>query len=112
MIFDDLIGKPYKENGRGPDGYDCYGLVEIVSRRLGIDLPAFGLLCLEAMKHRFIKVSKPEAGDIVFVPPGHVGIMENKNTMLQVMDRHPVHRMRINHPWIKDRIEGFYRYAG
>jgi len=32
--------------------------------------------------------------------------------MLQVVNRHPVHRMKINHPWVKNRIEGFYRYAG
>jgi len=110
-MFDDLIGKPYKENGRGPDGYDCYGLVEEISHRLGIDLPSFGFLCTEAMRYKFIKVLKPEAGDIVFIPSDHVAIMENKNTMLQVMVRHPVHRMRISHPWVKDRIEGFYRYA-
>ena len=111
-MFDDLIGKPYKENGRGPECYDCYGLVEEISHRLGIDLPSFGFLCTEAMRYKFIKVLKPEAGDIVFIPSDHVAIMENHNTMLQVMDRHPVHRMKISHPWVRDRIEGFYRYAG
>ena len=111
MMFNDLIGKLYKENGCGPNSYDCYGLVEVVCHRLEIDLPSFGFLYSEAMKHKFIKVLKPEAGDIVFIPPEHVGVMEDHNTMLQVMDRHPVHRMKINHPWVKDRIEGFYRYA-
>lgn len=111
-MFEDLIGQLYEKNGRGPNGYDCYGLVETVCHRLSIDLPSFKSLCEQSMRHRFIKVSKPQAGDIVFIPPGHVGIMENKNTMLQVMDRHPVHRMKINHPWVKDRIEGIYRYAG
>lgn len=31
----DLIGRPYIENGRGPDGYDCYGLAIEVEKRLG-----------------------------------------------------------------------------
>ena len=106
--MNDLIGKPYKENGRGPDGYDCYGLILTVCHRLGIDLPDRQ----ELLKLPFKKVDIKQAGDIVFIPPNHVAVMENKNTMLQVMDRHPVHRMKITHPWVKERIEGFYRYAG
>jgi len=31
----DLIGVPYIDNGRGPDGYDCYGLAIEVEKRLG-----------------------------------------------------------------------------
>lgn len=31
----DLIGLPYVENGRGPDGFDCYGLAIEVEKRLG-----------------------------------------------------------------------------
>lgn len=34
----DLIGLPYFDNGRGPDGYDCYGLAIEVERRLGKEL--------------------------------------------------------------------------
>ncbi|MBQ0111956.1 MAG: C40 family peptidase [Bacteroidales bacterium] len=33
--IDDLVGKPYKKNGRGPDGYDCYGLAIEVEKRFG-----------------------------------------------------------------------------
>lgn len=32
---DDLIGKAWEKNGRGPETYDCYGLVEEVERRFG-----------------------------------------------------------------------------
>ena len=31
----DLIGLPYCDNGRGPDGFDCYGLAIEVEKRLG-----------------------------------------------------------------------------
>lgn len=34
----DLIGKPFVSGGRGPQGYDCWGLVMEVFRRYGITL--------------------------------------------------------------------------
>ena len=39
MIIDvtDLVGKPFLHCGRGPDAYDCFGLVLEVLRRVGID---------------------------------------------------------------------------
>lgn len=33
--IDDLIGLPYITNGRGPNGYDCYGLAIEVEKRFG-----------------------------------------------------------------------------
>ena len=38
MDIDDLIGLPYREHGRGNGGYDCYGIVIEVERRLGHEL--------------------------------------------------------------------------
>lgn len=37
----DLLGKRYVLHGRGPDGYDCYGLVMEVEKRYGNMLPDF-----------------------------------------------------------------------
>lgn len=34
-MIQDLIGKKYLRNGRGPDAYDCYGLVIEIARRMG-----------------------------------------------------------------------------
>ncbi len=31
----DLLGLPYRDHGRGPDAYDCYGLAMEVERRMG-----------------------------------------------------------------------------
>lgn len=34
-LYDDLIGKPYKEGARGPEAYDCWGVVMAIYHRLG-----------------------------------------------------------------------------
>jgi len=36
---DDLLAKPYQRGARGPDGYDCWGVVIEVGKRMGIDFP-------------------------------------------------------------------------
>jgi cell wall-associated NlpC family hydrolase len=35
-LWRDLIGVPFRANGRGPDAYDCYGLLLEIYRRRGI----------------------------------------------------------------------------
>lgn len=37
--LNDLIGRPFVRGGRGPDGFDCWGLVLEVRRRLRLPLP-------------------------------------------------------------------------
>lgn len=37
----DLLGTPFQRGGRGPDTYDCYGLVCEMYRRRGIVVPDF-----------------------------------------------------------------------
>lgn len=37
----DLLGKPYERGGRGPDVYDCYGLVKELFERAGNGVPDF-----------------------------------------------------------------------
>lgn len=40
MTLDDFVGLPYREGARGPDEYDCYGLVAAVFRAVrGVELP-------------------------------------------------------------------------
>jgi hypothetical protein len=37
--YDDLIGIPYKPHGRDESGLDCFGLILVISKRLGKPLP-------------------------------------------------------------------------
>lgn len=40
-LYADLIGKPYREDARGPEAYDCLGLAIELQRRQGRDVPNF-----------------------------------------------------------------------
>lgn len=38
-ILSGLIGKPFVINARGPEAYDCWGIVTHVLKELGIEIP-------------------------------------------------------------------------
>lgn len=40
-VFDDLLGLPFADGGRGPDTFDCWGLVVEVYKRYGVQLPNY-----------------------------------------------------------------------
>ena len=114
-MFDDLIGKPYIENGRGPNGYDCWGVVMEIGRRIGVKLPEVDVIG----QQRFFKINKSETrgGDIVLIDAAngrHTGAMINRKKLMTVesTSKRGVHIINIEHPWIKSRIIGIYRYAG
>lgn len=40
MTLDNFIGLPYREGARGPDAFDCYGLVAAIFKAMrGVELP-------------------------------------------------------------------------
>jgi cell wall-associated NlpC family hydrolase len=41
----DLIGKEFKDGGRGPEQFDCWGLVSEVFYRFGIEIPDYKISC-------------------------------------------------------------------
>lgn len=49
-MFDDLIGLPFVDGGRGPNQYDCWGLVREVYRRYGVNLPDYPISAMDAVK--------------------------------------------------------------
>jgi cell wall-associated NlpC family hydrolase len=83
----DLLGLPFERGARGPDSYDCYGLVREMFRRAGIDVPDFAspgtieeieeLISDEARKWRRVPIGTPGAV-LTFRVEGlgaHVGYM-------------------------------------
>lgn len=75
MDAGDLIGKPYINHGRGPDGYDCYGLVLEVERRMGTVMPDFEYTDIQGMveltsekllsEGRAVEVGDPVPGALI-----------------------------------------------
>lgn len=41
LYYDDLIGKTFKWGGRGPEQYDCGGLMLVIYGRLGKKIPFY-----------------------------------------------------------------------
>lgn len=58
--FDDLLGRPFADGGRGPDTYDCWGLVREVYRRYGASLPDYPVSAMDAV--RIARQMEQEAG--------------------------------------------------
>jgi cell wall-associated NlpC family hydrolase len=116
IVFDDLIGRPYTACGK------CYGLCRIAADRMGVDLPPWPDVAqeqvgaeIEKAKQLFEPVDEPQRGDLVhlvnFDGPPHVGIIIEPGVMLHATEKHGCHRIKLDNPWVKGRIEGVYRYV-
>lgn len=120
--FRDMLGKPYKTGGRGPDNYDCYGCFIEVMRRYGKEFPDFLYDELTAeLEARLVhtrkalvhaeKIGEPKEGVAVvfFVAglPRHVGVCVDAFQFIHC-GRYGV-RIEDLSSWSK-RIEGFYTW--
>ena len=125
----DLLGKPFAWGGRGPDAYDCWGLVVEVARRAGITLPdmnhpADGELCGQIWKELcgqrmgkdFIRIERPEPWCLVafqFFGQWHAGIvLENASQFIHVVERQNVTAPSLYCEMWQPFFRGFYRYVG
>jgi len=124
MRIDDLIGRPYKRGGRGPESYDCAGLVVEVLRRRGIDLKipetpeaeADQLAAMQAiLRAQWVGIERPLPGCLVFFRgvPGHVAVMLNATRFIHVAeDVGQVCLERLEGPVWPRRFVGYYEYGG
>lgn len=120
-LYGDLLGKPWREDARGPDAYDCLGLAIEVQRRRGLTVPDF--VSSEAELHRQqasggfltdcqqLEVAQP--GCLALVKTGvnkhHVGIMIDRFRILHTTEQTKgVVVERILGPLWERRIVGFY----
>jgi cell wall-associated NlpC family hydrolase len=72
-----LVGKPFQWQGRGPDGYDCWGLVREALQRLGKVTPpdfvtetkecATRTLQANLRGHHAVRQETPEPGDVAML---------------------------------------------
>lgn len=123
-LYNDLVGKPYKSKASGPDAYDCFGVIQEVYRRAGINLP--DEICTDATesidsavksaRSRYIRLKNPVAGCIIaFRTRGklvtHVGMALDHCRMLHSSDKTDVCIARFDSLGWKSRIEGYYAYC-
>ena len=129
ISFADLIGKPYKNNARGPEAFDCWGLVLVAATRAGIYLPElevpqtddlrFDMIELQK-KNSFIKLEKAVPFSIVLfriiddnnIIKWHVGlVLENCIDFIHTTDKMGVNISSLKNPLWQLFIEGFYNMS-
>lgn len=122
----DLIGVPFQYGGRGPNTYDCWGLVMELYRRRGIKLPdyqsnsdtgviaakmAVGIQLFQPCEYRpgaILAIRIPVGGHS---PVAHVGVLLDHGRFIHTWEKTAgVTIERIEPTW-KHRIAGAYRYA-
>jgi len=124
-MFRDLIGKPYEDLGRGPDSYDCWGVVIEVGKRLGIEIPDYQMIpknfaeVVDKYKevekdYRLVPMGLQRAGDIVMYKRYggglHFGVMIDERTMLHSSQSLlGIHAVRLDHPILTRLVKGIYR---
>jgi cell wall-associated NlpC family hydrolase len=122
--YDDLIGVPFAWNGRGPDAFDCYGLVMHLFRtEQGVTLPDFGesrpttqaetALLMQNSLPRWTRLDGPERGCVVYMrihgAGSHVGYVIDPRRFIHVwQDSGGVCIERLG-DWQR-RVVGYYRF--
>jgi cell wall-associated NlpC family hydrolase len=98
-LYGDLLGKPWREDARGPDAYDCLGLTIEIQRRRGLAVPDF--VSSAAELHRQLadggflagctRLEEPDAGAVVLMRSlgthgYHMGVMVDRFRMLHASE--------------------------
>lgn len=118
----DLIGVPFAYGARGPAAYDCYGLVMECARRDGVQLPDFGADTNQGVIAAMMGATLPQwreipcrPGAVVLLRVGrhvaHVGYVLDSNKMAHTWKSSGGVTVQRLDDW-KQRIVGFYEYAG
>jgi len=124
--IDDMIGKPFVWGGRGPDSYDCGGVVNEVLNRIGIIYPDEVTPSIEASAYDKLKQHKnnywkrqsieglPDAKMGVLMQNGetwHVGIvLDMFGNFIHIREKsHVCINNTTSSPW-KHFILGYYIY--
>lgn len=126
MNYVDLIGVPYKVDGRDKSGIDCWGIVHEVRERIGRPVEDYAapgsealmdeLVAREKGLHGWRRIDAPTPFCVVAIRIGrfvsHVGVvLEDCATFIHSRDPIGVVIERLDCPRWANRIEGFYERA-
>lgn len=118
----ELIGIPYRDGARGPEAYDCYGLVLHLYRELlGIDLPDYTspddrrlVSAIFRSELRLWQKREPGFGAVPLLRvPGmfHCGFMINDTDFIHTWEHSGGVCIEPLSDWTP-RLVGIYDYAG
>lgn len=125
----DLMDRPYKDNGRGPEFYDCAGLFYKIAERLGRWLPQYDTpetdaerkeLFVTVKELQFVRIEKPEAWCAVIFrmwddegkEKWHIGhVLPGCRRFIHITDKTSVCTTSLKHKHWELFFEGFYRYG-
>lgn len=123
-LYADLIGTPFRDGARGPDAFDCWGLLQAVLRRMGhfpTDFPSDPALLFQAITDEWQHIehaAQVHPGDGILLRSTnpkyqwHVGVVIAPGHFLHAREAANVCVERYDSPAYRRRIAGFYRYRG
>jgi len=124
------LGKPFKSFGRGPNEFDCWGLVHAIYRNeLGVSLPHYSIspactgLISDTMdkdlnSHDWEETKEPSEFDIVIMAlnwdkpnlSNHIGIYLGSGACIHSIEETGVVIINLSHPLWRNRVRGYYKW--
>jgi len=125
-MWNDLVGKEFRDGGRGPDAYDCWGLAREAYGRFGKDLPEYRISCGDSesidsaargVEAKWRKLDKPAVPCLlVFSFDGsfvtHIGVYIGKGRFIHCREKVGVVIERTDHPYWSRHLVGYYGFKG
>lgn len=134
-FFESIQHIPFKYNGRGIDGLDCYGFVRLCYKKIkGIDLPDFSWVDAqdfknvartfidESAKPNWERISHAERSplDVILMTriakgarlPVHVGLLADNYTVAHFEENAGLLFEGVESQYISNRIVSIFKYVG
>jgi len=126
----DVLGKPYQRRGRGPDGFNCYGLYYYCATEyFGLDVPAYSAaMVLDGDREAVAVAVADRLGEWtqvgrVYAEPGdavrllvagydHVGVYLGGKEFLHILKGKNVSTAKFTDGEWEKRFKGIFRYVG
>ena len=122
------VGKPFEDRGRGPDSFDCWGLVKAIFQERGIDIPDYEISCfqtrtigaqMEISRDEWHRLDEPGVPCLVVMKSdanhptmcNHCGVYIGEGQFIHTLQKTGVIVTPLRHPYWRGKIEGFYRYG-
>jgi hypothetical protein len=129
-VYSDLVGIKFVDKGRNPStGVDCWGLIMLAFERYGWKIPDFNVSCfassdihakylLNMRGWKSVDVMREATVVAMSMDPDmpnvvqHFGYATDTHNVLHTLLKMGSVNMRINHPFIKHKIKGYYEWIG